>query len=116
MALPIYLRVGNNGPRRSVGTKVTFAGLDQLEVVSSYMSAGEFDAATGTWFLGLLENEHEEEIELMVKNPLGTSVEVVATISGSYLDPDMGNNSQKFYIGQTDFVYGEDRECPPLQE
>ena len=113
MALPIYLRVGNNGPRRSVGTKVTFTGLDQLEVVSSYMSAGEFDAATGTWFLGLLENEFEEEIELMVENPIGTPVEVVATISGSYPDPDMSNNSQKFYIGKTNFIIGEGRECPP---
>ena len=113
MALPIYLRVGNNGPRRSVGTKVTFTGLDQLEVVSSYMSAGEFDAATGTWFLGLLENEFEEEIELMVENPTGKAVEVVATISGNYPDPDMSNNTQKFFIGQTNFVIDEGRVCPP---
>ena len=113
MALPIYLRVGNNGPRRSVGTKVTFAGLHQLEVVSSYASAGEFDAATGTWFLGLLENEYEEEIELMVENPTGKAVEVVATISGNYPDPDMSNNTQKFFIGQTNFVIDEGRVCPP---
>ena len=113
MALPIYLRVGNNGPRRSVGTKVTFAGLGQLEVVSSYISAGEFDAATGTWFLGLLENEFEEEIDLMVENPTGKAVEVTAVIQGIYPDPDNSNNTQKFFIGQTNFVYGEGRVCPP---
>ena len=99
MALPIYLRVGNIGPRQSVGTKVTFTGLEQLEVVSSAFSIGSFNASSGVWSIGLLNVGDEHELELSVENETSSTVVVEASISGKYLDPDISNNVEVFKIG-----------------
>ena len=95
----IRLFVGNNGPRISVGTKVTFSNLDQLVVGEHIATHGSFDG--NVWNIALLEVGEYAEIAIQVDNLGDRQVVVTATISGKYHDPDNSNNTFTFYIGNT---------------
>lgn len=99
--IPITVKIKNKGPRISVGTRVFYAGIKQLEVVDSDGTVGEYIDELQSWWLPVLDVNEEANFTLYVENPEQKNIKLTCTVIGEYFDPDDSNNTVIFYIGKT---------------
>lgn len=87
------LSASNNGPNDASNVKVTDLLAAGYTFIGSTASKGTYNAITGSWMLGTLNNGEKATLTITVKvnaiGPYGNS----ASIVGAELDPELDNNT-----------------------
>ena len=94
------LYVVNNGPDKAVNARVTDVLPKTLKYISSVATKGTYDANTGIWSIGDMENG--ENAVMMLETIVLTTGDITneARVTSDTFDPDMSNN----YDNETVFV------------
>ena len=86
------LYVVNNGPDKAVNARVTDVLPNTLQYINSYASKGSYDANTGIWTIGDMENG-EEAVMIIETLALATGeITNEANVTSDTYDPNMSNN------------------------
>jgi uncharacterized repeat protein (TIGR01451 family)/gliding motility-associated-like protein len=87
------IAASNTGPNSGTGVKVTDILPAGYTYVSSTVSIGTFNSATGIWTIGDLANGANANLTITAKVNATGSYANTATIIGNELDPDLSNNT-----------------------
>ncbi|RYD92390.1 MAG: DUF11 domain-containing protein, partial [Sphingobacteriales bacterium] len=87
------IAVNNAGPNNATNVKVTDVLTAGYTYVSSTVTTGTFDSASGTWTIGNMSNGANATMTITAKVNAVGPYSNTATIAGSEADPEPGNNS-----------------------
>lgn len=96
MSTQIKFSVHNNGPNKSTGTRVTFAGLENVTLTNSAVTKGTWES--GIWIIGELGIGEKVDFSADAEIIFGTTTTVTARVYSSVSDTNLSNNIHEFDI------------------